>query len=136
MYARLHNASFEGLLAVFFQNYWKSDVHFIWKASIYMRNALRMSGLYFTCLFCVSVACFKGSTWHSFKQFFQVTTILNWGQLFGNFRQFLHNGISAFSAIFVNFCITCKQSTPGNRHGGDAWFLCNGSNPLNAHHCA
>ncbi len=40
-------------------------------------NASGMSGLYFTCVFCVSVAYFKDCTWHKFKQFFQVTIILN-----------------------------------------------------------
>ncbi len=30
-----------------------------------MRNALRMSELCFTCVFCGSVACLKDSSWHS-----------------------------------------------------------------------
>ncbi len=47
------------------------------KPQLTCKNALRMSGLHFTCVFCVSVACFKDSTWHSFKQFFHVTTILS-----------------------------------------------------------
>ncbi len=38
---------------------------------------LRVSSLYFTCEFCVSVACLEDSNWHSFKQFFQVNTILS-----------------------------------------------------------
>ncbi len=38
---------------------------------------LRVSRLYSTCVFCVSVACFKDSTLHNFKQFIHVSTILS-----------------------------------------------------------
>ncbi len=103
----------------FFKNYWKNYAHFIWKASIYMRNALCMSGLYFTSIFCVSVACFKDSTLHSFKQFFQVTTILSWGQLYVRHKPALR----VRSAIFAYNCIKCKQSTPANRHSGYDWIF-------------
>ncbi len=122
--------TFWRILGKFFQNNWKSYAHFIWKASIYMRKALRMSGLYFTCVFCVSVACFKDSTWYSFKQFFQVTTILSWGQLYVRYK----SPLRVRSAILANYCIKCKQSTQANRHGGYAWFLSNGSNHLNAYY--
>ncbi len=42
-----------------------------------MQNTLCMSGLYLTCVFLVSVACFKDSTMNIFKQFFQFATILS-----------------------------------------------------------
>ncbi len=109
----------------------KSDAHFIWKASICMRNALRMSGLNFTCVFCVSVAYFKDSSWHNLMQFFPVTTILIWGQPYVQYKLALR----VRSAIFVDYCIKSKQSTPANIYGGYAWFLSNGSNYLNDHYC-
>ncbi len=79
-----------------------------------MRNALRMSGLYFASVFYVSVACSKESTWHSFKQFFQVITMLSSGQLYVRYKP----AMRIRSAIFAYDCIKCKQSTPANRHGG------------------
>ncbi len=130
MYARLHNASFEEVLAVFVQNYWKSHAIFSWKAANYMPNALRMSGLYLTSVFCIFVACFKDSTWHSFKHFFQVTTILSWEQLYVRYKPALR----VRSAMFAFYCIKCKQSTPAERYGGYACCLSNGSIHLNAHH--
>ncbi len=123
--------TFWKILGSFLSQLLKSYAYFIWKASIHMQNALRMSGLYFTCVFCVSVACFKDSTWHSFKQFFQVTAILSWGQLYVRYKPALR----VRSAIFAYYCIKCKQSTPANRHGGCIWFLSNGSNHLSAHYC-
>ncbi len=66
-----------------------------------MRNALRMPGLHFTCVFCVSVACFKDSSWHNFKQFFQMTTILSWGQLYVRYKLALW----VRSTIFTYYCL-------------------------------
>ncbi len=79
---------------------------------------LRVSRLYFTCVFRVSVACFKDSTWHSYKQFFLVITKLSWGHLNVRYKPALR----VRSAIFVHYCIKCKQSTPASRHGGYAWW--------------
>ncbi len=78
-----------------------------------------------------STIYFNDRTWHSFKQFFQVTTILSWGQLCVRYKPALR----VRSAIFAYYCIKCKQSTPACRHVGYAWFLSNGSNHLNAHYC-
>ncbi len=52
--------------------------------------------------------------WHSLKHFFQVTTILTLGQL----RVRYEPALRVRSAIFVDYSIKCKFSTPDNRHGG------------------
>ncbi len=57
-----------------------------------MRNPLRLSG--FTCGFCGSVACFKGSNLESFKHFFQINNTLSLGLLSVQYKpilQFLSN---------------------------------------------
>ncbi len=41
------------------------------------KRQLRMSRLYFTCVFYVSVTFFNDGSLHSFKQFLQITTILS-----------------------------------------------------------
>ncbi len=92
-----------------------------------MRNAVRMSGLCFTCLFCGSVACFNNITWHSFKDFFQVTTILSEGQLNGQqeplceFDRQLYKIVSKVPRL-IDVVTTYN-------------FLSNGTNHLIAHYC-
>ncbi len=81
---------------------------------MHMRNALRMTGMCFTGVFCGSVTCFNDGTWHSSKQFFQVTTTLSLGQLSAQYEPVLQ----FICAISVCYFIKCEQGKSADRHGG------------------
>ncbi len=94
---------------IFFRDSWQFSFKIkVLKPQIHLRNALRISGLCFTCAFCGSVACFKDSTRHSFKHFFQVTAMPSLGQLDVLYKPTMQ----VRSAIFVYYCKKCKQSAP------------------------
>ncbi len=76
-------------------------MHFIVEPKVHINNALRLSGLCFTCVFCGSVACFKDRTCHSLKHFFQVTTILNLGQLNVQYKKRSVSSFSNFHLVTV-----------------------------------